>query len=418
MKRLFPFLSVALAQLTDAIYEAQIYSVQFYRGQNTLSFPFLGLGESQSLLLEFDEVGVGEPSDFWVQIRLCNRNWQPSPLPLTEYWSGYPVDRITEFAPSYNTRIGYIHYLYRLENRFLRSGLYVIEVLRERDPARVVLRRRFYVIENLVRIIPDQAAQVLTRARQHLQTIAFKVYPGSLRSTQMYQEFFCILLQNGRWDNARIGIKPTFLGTDYLEYRFQPILDMSAGVEFRMLDLRSLFRRRSFQVERTLWSDSGVVVLLSPERPRAGLAYTRQIDLNGRYIIQLQDAIIDTTRRWAGRDAMAAVQGDYFWVEFRLMAATPYPRPVYVVGHFMGWYPDERYRLLYDEATGTYRRRLLLKQGVYDYLYALWDPERHAFDPDPIEGSYFEAENIYTILVLYRGFADREDRVVGHHWIE
>ncbi|MCX8112875.1 MAG: DUF5103 domain-containing protein [Bacteroidia bacterium] len=412
------FLGVGVAQLAEEVCEPQIYSVQFYRGNNTLSFPFLGQGEAQHLTLEFDEVGVDTPSDFWVEVKLCTREWKPSSMPMAEYWGGYPTDRITEFAPAYNTRVPYIHYLYRLENRFLRSGLYVIEVFRDRDSKRLALRRRFYVVENLVRIVPDlQASQVVTGARQGLQTIAFKVYPAQLRSTQMYQEFSCMLLQNGRWDNARVGIKPTFMHPDYMEYRFQPALDIPAGVEFRMLDLRSVLRRRSFQIERTIWTDSGIVVLLTSERPRAGLAYTRQIDLNGRFIIQLQDALLDTARQWMGRDAAAATQGDYFWVEFRLGAATPYPKPLYVIGGFMGWCPDRRYELMYDASSAEYRRRILLKQGVYDYLYALWDAEKKAFEAEPIEGSFFEAENTYAILVLYRGFTDREDRVVGHRWL-
>lgn len=410
-------LNLLIAQLTDEVYESQIYSVQLYRGDNTLSYPFLGYGERQVLTLEFDEVGKEDPSDFWVQVRLCTRDWQPSALPMAEYWAGQPMDRIIEFSPSYNTRVPYIHYTYRLENRFLRSGLYVLEVFRDREPQRIALRRRFYVLENVAKVVPDLSSQVVTGARQGLQTIAFKVYPGALRSTQMYQEFSCAVLQNGRWDNARTGLKPTFMHSDYLEYKFQPALDMPAGVEFRMLDLRSLFRRRSYQVERTLWTDSGIVVLLTAERPRAGLAYTRQIDLNGRFIIQLQDALTDTARQWMGRDAAAAVQGDYFWVEFRLQAAVPYDKPLYVVGGFMGWRPDDRYQLLYDKDAAEYRRRILLKQGVYDYLYALWDAEKQAFDTEPVEGSYFEAENTYTILVLYRGFTDREDRVVGHLWI-
>ncbi|MEN3041422.1 MAG: type IX secretion system plug protein domain-containing protein [Bacteroidia bacterium] len=417
--RLYVFcLGLAFAQLRDTICEPQLYSVQFYRGNNVLSFPYLGLGEKQYLTLEFDEVGVETPSDFWVQVRLCSGDWRPSTLASVEYWNGYPMDRITDYAPSYNTRVHYIHYLYRLENRFTRSGLYVIEVFRDREPSHLVLRRRFYVVENLVRILPNlQESQIVTGARQGVQAISFKVFPAQLRSTQMYQEFSCMLLQNGRWDNARNNLKPTFLQSDYMEYRFQPALDMSAGVEFRMLDLRSIFRRRSFQIDRTLWTDSGIVVILMPERPRAGWAYTRQIDLNGRFIIQAQDGGMDTSRQWRGRDEIAATQGDYFWVEFRLQVATPYPKPLYVAGGFMSWCPDSRFELRYDEDAAEYRRRILLKQGVYDYLYALWDEERHVFDTDPVEGTYFETENTYAIIVLYRGFTDREDRIVGHYWL-
>lgn len=402
--------------LRDTVADPNIYTVQFYRGQNTLSFPYLGLGENQVLTLEFDELREGGASDFWVRILLCNRDWAPSNLPLTEYWPAFVSDRITDFSLSVGTRVSYVHYRYLLDNRFQRSGLYVIEVFRSNDPNQLVLRRRFYVVENAVQIAPDWGSQVVTGGRQRFQSLAFKVYPRSLRSVQNYQEFFCGVLQNGRWDRANLQLRPTFLGQDYLEYRFQPGLDMEAGNEFRMLDLRSILRRRSFQVERTLWSDSGIVVLLAPERPRANSVYFSQYDLNGRFLIQVQDLPIDTSGRWAGRDELAATQADYFWVEFRLQAEK-YPQPVYVVGGFMGWTADPRYQLLYDEGRGEYRRRIRLKQGVHDYLYALYDASCGCFRTEPIEGSYFEAENMYLILVGYRGFTDREDRIVGHRWI-
>ncbi len=402
--------------LRDTIADPAIYTVQFYRGQNTLSFPYLGLGENQNLTLEFDELREGGASDFWVRIQLCNRNWVPSDLPLTEYWPAFISDRITEFSPSVGTRVPYVHYRYVLENRFQRSGLYVIEVFRDNNPTRLVLRRRFYVVEPAVQVVPDWGSQVVTGGRQRFQSLAFKVFPRGLRSVQNYQEFFCGVLQNGRWDRANLQLRPNFLGQDYLEYRFQSGLDMEAGNEFRMLDLRSILRRRSFQVERTLWSDSGIVVLLVPERPRSEGSYFSQYDLNGRFLIQVQDLPLDTMGRWAGRDEIAATQADYFWVEFRLQAQK-YPQPVYVVGGFMGWTADPRYELQYDAERGEYRRRIRLKQGVLDYLYALYDPACGCFRPEAIEGSYFEAENIYLILVGYRGFTDREDRVVGHRWI-
>jgi hypothetical protein len=50
-------------------------------------------------------------------------------------------------------------------------------------------------------------------------------------------------------------------------------------------------------------------------------------------------------------------------------------------------------------------------------MYALYDAQNGYFRPEAIEGSYFEAENIYLIVVGYRGFTDREDRIVGHRWI-
>lgn len=409
-------LSGLASPLRDTIADPNVFSVQLYRGQNPLSFPFLGLNETNELTLEFDYIGETPPADYWVQIRLCNRFWEPSALSLTEYWPAFTADRITEFSASIGTRVPYLHYRYRLPNRFQRSGFYVLEVFRDRDPSQLVLRKRFYVVENLVRIQPDWGSQVPTGARQRFQSLAFRVYPQALGSTQAYQEFFCGILQNSRWDRANLSLKPTFIGPDYLEYRFQPGLDLEAVNEFRLLDLRTVLRRRSFQIERTLWSDSGIVVMLTPERPRAQGVYLSQYDLNGRFFIQTQDLPIDTLGRWQAVEDQANIQADYFWVDFRL-EAPKYPYDLYVVGGFMGWGPDKRFRLPYDEEHQLYRGRFRFKQGVYDYLYAPYDEACQCFRPELVEGSYFETENVYLILVGYRGFTDREDRLVGHRWI-
>jgi hypothetical protein len=52
-----------------------------------------------------------------------------------------------------------------------------------------------------------------------------------------------------------------------------------------------------------------------------------------------------------------------------------------------------------------------LKQGVYDYEYVI--RTKKGLDETRLEGSYFETENFYTVLIYYQNPADRTARVVG-----
>ena len=64
-------------------------------------------------------------------------------------------------------------------------------------------------------------------------------------------------------------------------------------------------------------------------------------------------------------------------------------------------------------ASGRYEAALLLKQGYYNYGYVFVpDGERRGRMPAG-DGSFYEAENEYTILVYYRPAAGRYDRLVG-----
>ena len=73
----------------------------------------------------------------------------------------------------------------------------------------------------------------------------------------------------------------------------------------------------------------------------------------------------------------------------------------------MTWNPELK---LYEAA-------LLLKQGFYDYQYVYVENGGSLIDNTLLEGSYVETENDYQILVYYRGFSSRYDRLIGYRTI-
>ncbi|MDF1673975.1 MAG: DUF5103 domain-containing protein, partial [Vicingaceae bacterium] len=54
------------------------------------------------------------------------------------------------------------------------------------------------------------------------------------------------------------------------------------------------------------------------------------------------------------------------------------------------------------------------KQGYYNYAYCfVKDGSKNTGDISVIEGSHYEAENEYSILVYHRGVNDYYDKLVG-----
>jgi hypothetical protein len=129
--------------------------------------------------------------------------------------------------------------------------------------------------------------------------------------------------------------------------------------------------------------------------------YVQYFDNNGKFYILNQD----------GSDPRN--DADYARVYFSLAAnTTGNDGTPYIVGMFNDYKIDERSKLTRDE-NGRYYINLLLKQGVYDYEYVWVDNATKKADDVPIEGSHFETENDYQLLVYYRPATARWDELVG-----
>jgi hypothetical protein len=85
----------------------------------------------------------------------------------------------------------------------------------------------------------------------------------------------------------------------------------------------------------------------------------------------------------------------------------------FVVGQFNDFRLDDASRMDYDASKGRFYTDLLLKQGVYDYAYVWADTRTGKPDDTVIEGTHFETENEYQLLVYYRPVGARWDELVG-----
>src|SRR5690606_480188 len=142
-------------------------------------------------------------------------------------------------------------------------------------------------------------------------------------------------------------------------------------------------------------------IYIARDKTREHEAYSQYNDINGNFLIQNLDY-----------PDLSASQ--YVNVVFTL-ASERIPGDVYVTGAFNYWQKDNLNRMIYNEQTGEYTCNVLLKQGWYDYQYVVDSP---SLPPLHLEGSHFETENQYEILVYYRPFQPRADLLIGYLRLE
>lgn len=396
-------------QYTDRNYESTVKTVQFYRAGNTLSYPILYLGEEQQLRLDFDILQTPEmdAENLWIDVIACNHDWSPSNLLPLEFIDGFASDRIYNFERSQNTLVPYFHYQYdfpAMGSHFKRSGNYLLRVYRAGNEEDLLLSRRLIVAENKIAIEPQMGMANLVSERQKMQRIDFKLniaasnFPGIFDPRN---DLKVCLLQNFRWDNAKTDLQPMFSTDSQLDYSFDAANNFPGGNEYRHVDTRSI-RFRSQNVKEIATEDSIVRFELYSDAPRQRNIYFTQYDLNGNFAVEVQEY------------PRANIEADYVFVRFSFKYFPQLEnRDLYLIGKFNDWNLEPENKFDYNIASRRYEGEILLKQGIYDYAYATYDPKSKQLDEAMMEGSHSETENYYTILVYYHPIGARASELIG-----
>jgi len=84
--------------------------------------------------------------------------------------------------------------------------------------------------------------------------------------------------------------------------------------------------------------------------------------------------------------------------------------PIYVYGPFNNWTINEANRMEYQSATDSWVGRAIIKEGQYDYKYALVD--RGRIDDLRLDASFSSTAQEYTTLVYFRDPGLQADRLL------
>ncbi len=363
-----------------------------------LESPVVGLNTPDQLVLSFD-ILTDQFENLSVRIIHCNKDWNKSVLRDMEFLSQINNYRITDFDYSQNTVQPYINYRFTVPKPSL-SGNYILAVFRRANPDDIILTRRFLVVDSQVSIGHTVRVSTTIGKRDLNHQIEYSVNYSNLLVNMPTKEISTTLLQNHNWNTAIRNVPPTLIKanegvSDFIHLDLKT--NFSGWNEFRFADLRT-FNVPGRNVGRISKTDTRIIAPLKLSGSRGDITYTLNFqDINGNFLIQNNDP---------GENLLNA---DYANVQFNLKSQ-PINGEVYVWGQFNNWQLNDFNRMRYT-SDGGYQANILLKQGYYEYMYYVKSPNLPSYY---FEGSHFQAENQYEILVYYRKPGNVFDELVGY----
>ena len=397
----------SFAQMPDVTYMHNIQGIKLNLQGNQLGYPIISLNSGDLLDLNFDDLD-GRVKNYYYTYQLCNADWTPVNLSTFDYLKGFSQVRLNQYRLSSISQTKYVHYQAVLPDRNCvpsKSGNYMLKVFLDGDTSKLAFTRRILVYEKLAEVGLSVTQPFNTELFKTHQKIQFQVNKGQLNIVNPLQQIKAVVLQNYRWDNAKLNIPPTFIRNNVMEFNNENNLVFPAGKEFRWADLRS-FRLQTERVARAEYAPGNIQIYLQPDGERTQARYLKFIDYNGFYYIESREV----SNPWW--------QSDYANVHFTFVPKNNQPftnKKVFVAGELTNYNLNDTSAMTYNSEKGVYEKTLYLKQGYYSYAYVTKDirePNSIA-STEETEGDYWETENDYTVLIYYRSLSGRYDELVG-----
>ncbi|MCH3883998.1 type IX secretion system plug protein [Tenacibaculum aquimarinum] len=351
------------------------------------------------LELSFDDLDA-DSKEYQYKIEHMTPDWEPSNLISNQYINGFEQNYISNVSNSFNTLQNYSHYSVQIPNQstqITKSGNYLLSVLDEYDE--ILFTRKFVLYENATTVGVAVYRSRDTKTINEQQTIQFSInYPG-LRINNPSQEISVSLIQNNNWNTAINNLQPQFLLQNQLLYKYTRETNFWGGNEYLHFDNKYI-RNTSLNIAKTEQKEIFHNYLYIDE-PRAENIYTYNPDINGQFVVRTLD----------GKDS--ETEADYAMLHFALEATEPYKnKDVYVFGAFNNFELNAKNKMTYNKEGKFYEAEIPLKQGFYNYSYATIN-ENGVVNLSEIDGSFYQTENEYTVIVYYKPFGEIYHRVIG-----
>ena len=377
------------AQTHVRVYNEQIRTLRVAR-------EVLVLDELEPLHISFDEMSH-DVHFYTYSLEMLN-----SDLLSGEYLTGFPTKDITEYEHSMNTSREYTHYWFDFPNEDMtltKSGQYRLTIYEDGDKDKKIAEVDFCVVEPLVKIDAKVRANTDIEYNGRYQQLDIDVALNTEESVQNPDNYYMVVTQNNRLDDAVTLRRPTFVASKRLRYINCKELIFEGGNEYHHFDAFSCFYA-GHGINRVYHELGDYHAPLFADEITKGQSI-HEFDSNGRYVIN------------AERTSDADVEAEYMWVHWTLPMEQPFfDGALYVGGELFGNELSLKNRMQYDNQAQCYWLTALVKQGGYDYQY-WFVPKNQKTTTQRVDGSYWQTENEYAIYVWWRPFGARYDRLVG-----
>lgn len=389
--------------IENEVYVSGIYSIKLcIEGQN-LGQPVMRLNTEDRLHLSFDDL---ETDSRYLKYTLihCTHDWQVSQMNQMEYLSGFMEDEISNYSYSYNTIQHYIHYDLVFPTEYMqvtKSGNYLLYVYDD-NQSQPVLTHRLMIVEAVQAGISGTvhaATDVNYMYTKQEIDVILRNGPYEIRNPALYLNLS--IVQNGRWDNAIIGLKYRSAFPGEYSFDFDDNQNvMNGGAEFRTFDTRSLHYNGD-RIVSIGYKDGENQAWVFEDKMRPFAAYESNTTLKGACYFKTSDYKGDNRE-------------EYVRVHFSL-------RPdyeitggdVYVFGELTDWKIKEEAKVKYNPGIKYWETNLYLKQGYYNYQYVYVKNGTNIIDETYIEGNHWQTVNDYMVLAYLKDDGNVYDRLIG-----
>ena len=387
--------------LSQDISAEMIHSISFQKQGENKSSNFLIGKINDRFLISFDVLS-GIEYDLYYIIDHCDYNWEKSKLLKSEYIEGFDDVKITNYTSSFNTYQIYTNYNITFPNSntsVKKSGNYIIRIFDEYGEE--LFNRKFIIYENLSSVKVDIKRSKELKNINEKQIVNFEVNPNNIRFNNPDKNVKTLVFKNSNIDSPITNVKPQYKIGNKLIYKYDKELSFWGGNEYLYFDNKNIritnVKIRGYNLKEIYEN------YLFNDYPRFNRKYTYNPDINGGFLIN------------ASNSGNSNNEADYANIYFTLENYNNYlnnDQDIYIVGDFNNYSTDKVYKMQFNENKNQFEAVLKLKQGFYNYKYLI-DNEIYKNDNKSVGGNFDETENVYSVLVYYRDYGERYDRIVG-----
>ncbi len=381
-----------------------IKTLQVTVNDDWLSPPVMKLGTNDVLNIDFDQLSHVFHR-YVARLEHCEADWSPSDQLFESDWlEGFNDITIDNYENSLNTTVLYTHYSLQIPNdrcRLKMSGNYRLHILDDDDGLSEVACAEFCVTEQNMQVGLSVTTNTdIDHNRNHQQVSMTVNYVGA-KITNLDEQIYTVVRQNGREDNQKLNPHPTFVTNNGLKWEHNRQLIFEAGNEYHKFEVLDV-SHPTMGIDIIRWDGHHYQAYPFNCEPRRNYSYDE--DANGAFYIRNSN---NTENDYTC---------DYVFVNYCLAPARHYDDADIIVDG--NWTTEEpgKYIMHYDEKDRSYRARILQKQGYYSYQFLMRDADGTTHTM-PEEGSFFETENRYQAYVYYRPNGTRTWRLVGYQQI-
>ena len=387
--------------LSQDISAEMIHSISFQKQGENKSSNFLIGKINDQFLISFDVLS-GIEYDLYYIIDHCDYNWEKSKLLKSEYIEGFDDVKITNYTSSFNTYQIYTNYNITFPNSntsVKKSGNYIIRIFDEYGEE--LFNRKFIIYENLSSVKVEIKRSKELKNINEKQIVNFEVNPNNIRFNNPDKNVKTLVFKNSNIDSPITNVKPQYKIGNKLIYKYDKELSFWGGNEYLYFDNKNIritnVKIRGYNLKEIYEN------YLFNDYPRFNRKYTYNPDINGGFLIN------------ASNSGNSNNEADYANIYFTLENYNNYlnnDQDIYIVGDFNNYSTDKVYKMQFNENKNQFEAVLKLKQGFYNYKYLI-DNEIYKNDNKSVGGNFDETENVYSVLVYYRDYGERYDRIVG-----